>query len=162
MLKLFVHEYFVQKSLWTHKHITLIWGLPLCTTVCVAASDWKVLVCSDGDLSGIHSVQGWLQSTLCGTLHSSAFSQVLPLACWGKGWFCKFFTVMFQVFGCVCVCVWIRHWGGFNMKPLTNMHAHTHTQRRTKWNQKNGSFYSLLFYNKYLYNQIRVKVLHSE
>ena len=105
MLKLFVHEYFVQKSLWTHKHITLIWGLPLCTTVCVAASDWKVLVCSDGDLSGIHSVQGWLQSTLCGTLHSSAFSQVLPLACWGKGWFCKFFTVMFQVCLGVFVCV---------------------------------------------------------
>lgn len=94
--------------------------------LCVAAPDWEVMVCSDRDLPGIHSVQGWLQSTLCGTLHASAFSQVLPLARRGEGWFCKFFPVESEIF---CESDFDDDNGLMwsHTQLITNMHVHTYT-----------------------------------
>lgn len=54
-----------------------------------SASHRALLVRGDGDVPGIHCVQGWLLPPLRRPLHPPALSQVLPLAGWGPGGLCE-------------------------------------------------------------------------
>lgn len=45
----------------------------------LSAPHRALLVCSDGDVPGLHRVQGRLLPALCGPLHPPALPQVLPL-----------------------------------------------------------------------------------
>lgn len=48
-----------------------------------------LLVCGDGDVPGLHRVQGRLLPALCGPLHPPALPQVLPLVGRRPGGLCE-------------------------------------------------------------------------
>ena len=65
---------------------------------CFAAFNWKILVCSDRNLSGLYSVSGWLQSKICGIIHTAFVSEVFPLVGRRQGWLCKTQLLLHLIF----------------------------------------------------------------
>lgn len=57
--------------------VDIFWNLASCR---VRTLDGKILVCTHGDLFGIHCVQRRFQSKIRGIIHSFTVSKMFPLA----------------------------------------------------------------------------------